>query len=115
MNFVQWDISNYYPAISPILLNKALLVAMGNAGLERSEIDVVLNARRTIMNFDNKHWVRKDRIAEFDITMGATDSAQVTDLVGLYLLHKLAQEFSLSVILSPTAVPNWSLLAVTGA
>ena len=25
--------------------------------------------------------------------MGATDSAQTTDLVGLYLLHKLALEF----------------------
>ena len=74
-------------------MNKALLMAMGNAGLERGEIDVVLNARRTVMDFENKYWVRKDRIAEFDITMGATDSAQVTDLVGLYLLHELELEF----------------------
>ena len=45
------------------------------------------------MVFEGKHWVRRDRIAEFDITMGATDSAQVTDLVGLYLIHELALEF----------------------
>ena len=37
--------------------------------------------------------MRKNRTAEFDITMGATDSAQTTDLVGLYLLHELALEF----------------------
>ena len=45
------------------------------------------------MNFENKHWVRKDRREQFDITMGATDSAQVTDLVGIFLLNKLEQEF----------------------
>ena len=45
------------------------------------------------MQFKGKHWIRKDRIAEFDITMGATDSAQVTDLVGLYLIHELALGF----------------------
>ena len=45
------------------------------------------------MKFGDKHWIRKNRVAEFDITMGATDSAQVTDLVGLYLIHELTQEF----------------------
>ena len=54
------------------------------------------------MKFGGKHWVRKNRIAEFDITMGATDSAQVTDLVGLYLIHELALEFSSS---KPTENP----------
>ena len=28
----------------------------------------------------------------FDVTMGSYDGAQVTDLVGLFILHKLKQE-----------------------
>ena len=32
--FIQWDISSYYPTISPILLNKSLLFARTNAGLK---------------------------------------------------------------------------------
>ena len=40
--FIQWDISSYYPTISPILLDKALLLATGRAGLKRNEVDVIL-------------------------------------------------------------------------
>ena len=66
---------------------------MCNSNLRRSEIDIVLTARRTVMEFSDKLWTRKDRSNEFDITIGASDSAQVTDLVGIYLLHKLEEEF----------------------
>ena len=34
-------------------------------------------------------WNRKNKKDEFDITIGASDSPEVTDLVGIYLLHKL--------------------------
>ena len=30
---------------------------------------------------------------EMDITMGANDSAEITDLVGIYLLKKLGERF----------------------
>ena len=51
MKCIQFDISNYYPAISPTMLNKSLLFAMAKADMKRCEVDVILNARRTVMKF----------------------------------------------------------------
>ena len=66
---------------------------MYHSDLDRREIDTIITARRTVVEYDNKLWNRKDRPDEFDITIGASDSAQVTDLVGIYLLHKLGAVF----------------------
>ena len=46
-----------------------------------------------MFKYNDKLWSRKDRPQEWDITIGAKDSAEVTDLVGIYILHKLAEEF----------------------
>ena len=64
-----------------------------HSDLERSEINTIITARRTVIHYDNKLWNRNNRDNEFDITMGANDSAQISDLVGLYLLHKIGEEF----------------------
>eukprot|EP00106_Octopus_bimaculoides_P010921 XP_014778363.1 PREDICTED: putative uncharacterized protein DDB_G0272516 [Octopus bimaculoides] len=40
------------------------------------EINVILEAKKSVIGFDNKLWVRKDTPNSFDITMRAPDSAQ---------------------------------------
>ena len=45
------------------------------------------------MEYGDKLWNRKGRFNEFDITIGASDSAEITDLVGVYLLDRLGVEF----------------------
>ena len=37
-------------------------------------------------------WVKKDN-PDFDVTMGSYDGAEVSELVGLYLLNLLTNEF----------------------
>ena len=54
---------------------------------------LILSARRTIIDYDKKYWSRKDRPDDWDITIGSKDSAEITDLVGAYLLYKLGLEF----------------------
>ena len=39
---------------------------------------------------DGKEWVKKEGNPLFDVTMGSYDGAEVCELVGLYLLGKLA-------------------------
>ena len=74
-------------------LNKALMFATNHSDLDRSEIDIIITARRTVVEYDDRIWNRKNNPDEFDITIGASDSAQVTDLVGIYLMHKLGVKF----------------------
>ena len=69
------------------------MFASNHSDLQRGELDLILTARRTIVKYNDRLWSRKDRPHEWDITIGAKDSAEVTDLVGIYLLHKLAEEF----------------------
>ena len=69
------------------------MFATFHSDLERSEIDTIITARRTVIHYDNNLWNRNNRYNEFDITMGANDSAQISDLVGLYLLHKIGEGF----------------------
>ena len=60
--------------------------------MDQKEIEVILAARRTIIDYDKKYWNRNNRPDEWDITIGAKDSAELTDLVGVYLLHVLGLE-----------------------
>ena len=52
--------------------------------------ETIRNARKSILISDNRIWSKKD--GPWDVTMGAFDGAQVTDLIGLYILHRLKTE-----------------------
>ena len=56
-------------------------------------METIFTARRTVLEHDSKIWARKNRLDEFDIPMGASDSAEITDVVGVFLLHNLCTEF----------------------
>ena len=91
--FIQLDITSYYTSIPQTVLNSALIFSKNRSDLDRAEIDTILTARGTIMEHEGKLWSRKGRLNEFDITMGSSDSAEITDLVGVYLLDRLGDEF----------------------
>ena len=57
--------------------------------IDDSATNIIFRARESLISFDDSYWLKKDSTTPFDVTMGANDSAQVTDLVGLFLLHKL--------------------------
>ena len=54
---------------------------------------LILSARRTVIAYNEKFWTRKDRPDDWDITIGSKDSAEITDLVGVFILHKIGLEF----------------------
>ena len=58
--------------------------------LTELEKETIHNARKSILVNDGRIWSKKS--GPWDITMGAYDGAQVTDLVGLYVLHLLKTE-----------------------
>ena len=51
-----------------------------------------MHARKSLLFCDGDLWMKKSG-AEFDVTMGSFDGAEVCELVGLYLLHHLAKIF----------------------
>ena len=84
---MQLDIVDFYPSISKELLTKAIRFARNFCYISKTEEEVILNSRKTILFNGSEQWVKKDDV--FDVSMGAYDGAEVAELVGLLILHKL--------------------------
>ena len=90
--FVQFDIANFYPSISKDPLQKAIHHAKKYADLCKKEIDTIY-ARNFLLFNKGEIWAKKDGDPKFDVTMGRYDGAEILELVGLCILHKLQTNF----------------------
>ena len=86
--FMKFDIVDYYPSISLKLLEDSLEFAQNFTTVSQKEIEIILHARKSLL-FENEHVYTKKGGELFDVTMGSYDGAEVTDLVGLFLLRDL--------------------------
>ena len=67
-------------------INYAKTVTM----VTEDEVEIILHARRSLLASEDGVWMKKN-CPEFDVTMGAFDGAEVAELVGLYLLHRMEE------------------------
>ena len=88
MTFFKFDIVSFYPSITEKLLNEALNWAGGLTQITNDEINTIMHCRRSFLYFNQEPWVKKGA-RNFDCGMGALDSAEVCELVGLFILSKL--------------------------
>ena len=91
-SFIKFDIVEFYPSISKELLSKAIEYAQSVTTIEEKVIKTIYHGRKPLLFDKNNLWVKKDN-PEFDVTMGRYDSAELCELVGLYLLDLLTKEF----------------------
>ncbi|GAB1601832.1 hypothetical protein Ahia01_000461700 [Argonauta hians] len=92
--FTTFDIVEYYPSITKQLLNDALIFAKSVTNITEDECEIVLHARKSLIFSDGAKWVKKVREDPlFDVAMGAYDGAEICDLIGVYILNKLAFKF----------------------
>ena len=89
--FIQLDIVEFYPSISRELFRQALEFAESIVPFTTTEKAALQNARMSILHHDNTTWQKKNGI--FDVTMGAYDGAEVSELVGLLILDKIKTQF----------------------
>ena len=87
--FVQMDIVDFYPSISKKLLQKAIRFAKKYTPIDPTTEKVIMNSRKTILFNKGEPWTKQDEL--FDVSMGAFDGAEVAELVGLLILHRLRQ------------------------
>ena len=90
IRFLQFDIESFYPSISEELLSRVLNWAQSIVQIPDDNIEVILLSRNSpIISPKGETWQRKDSL--FDVGMGANDGAEVCELVGLYLLHRIGE------------------------
>ena len=86
-----FDIKDFYPSIKETLLIKAI-----NFAKERLNVtnEVIVKHERKSLLYDNSEpWMKKDS-GLFDVTMRVYDGAEVCELVGTFLLHKLSLKYN---------------------
>ena len=88
LTFIQFDIVEFYPNITESLLKKALEYAKKNVNITEDETKIILETKKALLFCDGIPWTKKGN-KKFDVTMGSWDGAEVSDIVGLYLLSQL--------------------------
>ena len=89
LRFIELDIVSFYPSISSELFNLALDWAAGFEEISEEDRELFTYTNMSILVHNGTTWVKKGD-TNFDITMGSYSGAECCDLVGLFLLSKLA-------------------------
>ena len=87
---ISCDIVDFYPSISQELFEKTIVFAEKYVVITETEKNILMNARKSVLHSDDAVWTKKSGL--FDVTMGSFDGAQISDLVGLYILHKVKND-----------------------
>ena len=88
LKFINFDICEFYPSITPELLTKAVNFAEKHISISKLEKESIFEARKCFLFSDSKSWAKRNN-PDFDVTMGAWDGAECCELVGLYMLDRL--------------------------
>ena len=80
LNFISFDIVNFYPSISEHLLRQAITWASSLTTITEEDIEIFFACKESVLYSSSNTWVKREG-EEFDITMGSYDGAETTDLV----------------------------------
>ena len=92
---MKFDIKDFYPSITKALLNKAIEFASNYETITEQDKSIIDNAAKSVLVDKEEIWTKqstsKKEYELFDITMGSRHGAEISELVGLYILQGLKQ------------------------
>ena len=77
--FFCFDVVDFYPSITEVLLKKALLFVEQCTTISDHEKDIVLHSRKSMLFTQDNEWI-KNGTGLFDVTMGCYDGAEICQL-----------------------------------
>ena len=86
---------DFYPSITKELLTKSINYAKSIPTIEEKVITTISHVRKSLLFDKTRVWIKKNN-PDFDVTVGSYDGSEVCELVGLYLLTLLTNEFARS-------------------
>ena len=90
--FIIFDIKDFYPSIKKKLLTDALKFAEEITNISEEDMKIIYHSRKSLLFNENQAWMKKEGEL-FDVTMGAYDGAEVCELIGIFMLHKLSTQY----------------------
>ena len=86
--FIQYDIEAYYPSISEPLLDRAMTFACEHHEITEEQRSMIKACRKSIL-FGPKDETWTKNSINFDVTMGSLDVAEISELIGLFMLSEV--------------------------
>ena len=87
--FLSFDIIEFYPSISKELLDNVLNWAKSLTSISDDDITIIQHTRKSLLFMGVTPWAKRNTDSLFDITMGSFDGAEISELVGLFILKVL--------------------------
>ena len=87
-SFVNFDVVDFYPSISEKLLKDSIKYAEKYVEISDEDKELFLHVRKSYLVNEGELWIKKNN-ENFDVAQGAFDSAEVCELVGLFMLSQL--------------------------
>ena len=56
--------------------------------IDDDTINLIMHCKKSVLFGDDSMWTKKNG-SIFDVTMGSYNGAEICELIGLYVLHKL--------------------------
>ena len=88
--FIQLDIKEFYPSITNVILDNAIMFAKKHSTVTDEDIRTVKHCRKSLLFYDNETWKKKTTHDCFDVTIGSYDGAEICELIGLFILDSLS-------------------------
>ena len=66
-------------------MEDALSYAKTFVNITDDELDILWHARRQLLTLNGRVWTKQR--SDFDVSQGSHDGAELSDMVGLYILH----------------------------
>ena len=90
--FRQFDITKFCPSIKEPLLEKALKFTEEYIHIPTDDEAIIKHAQKSLLFSKSETWIKKGSRL-FDLAIGPFDRAEVCELVGNFLLHKLSEQY----------------------
>ena len=81
------------------ILDHAIMRARSLRAISDEDVVVIKQARKSLLFKDDTSWIKRGDKPMFDIAMGRFDGAEVCNLVGLFIISRLAKEFGTNSII----------------
>ena len=90
LKFIKLDIQNFYPEIGLKLLQDSIDWAKNYVTISREDVEIIMHCRKSFLFFKGEVFAKSEN-RDFSVEQGSLDSAEISELVGLFILSKLTE------------------------
>ena len=88
----------FIPSITKTIFENALDFAKTITKINIKDIEIITHCRKSILFRNQEQWTKTKGTENFDVAQGSGDSAEISDLIGLYILYNLTRSINIEDI-----------------